>query len=152
MWSWGRRPPRDTVTSSLKGESRAPGRRNTKGKAPEVSLLPAMDSFFLKQNARSRRAHIKEKKHTQHNSAKDQILKMTLRQMRHLLIIRNRKITWREETHSLESSLVMEANVNMSPPWGHRRALFPTDDTGLHLVGFLLKWDKEDQCASLLHE
>lgn len=43
----------------------------------------------------------------------------------------------------------MEANVNMSPPWGHRRALFPTDDTGLHLVGFLLKWDKEDQYISL---
>lgn len=73
---------------------------------------------------------------------------------KHVLLItrKKKKITWREETHSLESSLVMEANVNMSPPWGHRRALFPTDDTGLHLVGFLLKSNKEGQYTSLLHD
>lgn len=74
-----------------------------------------------------------------------------------LLIIRNRKITWREETHSLESSLVMEANVNMRPPCGQRRAWFPTADTGLHRAGFLLKRDKEDrdkedQYSSLPHD
>lgn len=66
-----------------------------------------------------------------------------------MLIVRNRQMAGREETHSLESSLVTEAKVNMSPPWGHRRALFPTADTGLHLVGFLLKRDKEDQHTAL---
>lgn len=32
----------------------------------------------------------------------------------------------------------------MSPPWGQRRALFPTEDTGLHRVG-LLRGAKESK-------
>lgn len=52
------------------------------------------------------------------------------------------RATRREETHSFESSLVREGNVNMSPPCGHRRAEFPIDDTGVDLAGFLFKQDR----------
>lgn len=32
----------------------------------------------------------------------------------------------------------------MRPPWGQRRALFPTEDTGLHRVGLLLRRKKRN--------
>lgn len=59
--------------------------------------------------------------------------------------------TRREDTHSFESSLVREGNVNMSPPCGHRRAAFPIDDTGADLAGFLFKQERIN-ATLLLHE
>lgn len=37
----------------------------------------------------------------------------------------------------MDSSLVMEASVNIRPPCGQRSSLFPTEETGLQRVGLL---------------